>query len=236
MKKTWHLFALLFLSLFISCEEWEGIPMDFSDPQEIMPVLNVLPEELVTAFGEEHIHFGALPPDLSDISFKVEGMDYVTSIRYLFGPTDDDPYILSPTTPPSYDATLYFHHFMDQKESLAQHRLKTIDASQNIFIRDNDTVYVIGQNNQFTAYYTETIDDDDAGIPTNYMIVSGTLVRDENTQAVLGIKDYRIGKMIKSYEHHPRVPSYAPGTLEVKTHIGLSPYYVWDTLTDTSRY
>lgn len=200
--------------------------MDFSDPQEIFPILEVLPQDLVDAFGEENIHFGPTPPNMNDISFQVDGLNYVTSIRYLFGPSDDDEYILSTAAPPTYDATQYYHHFKNAIGNMAQHKLKTIDPSHNIFTRDNDTIYLIGQGSSFTAYYTETIQEEASGNPTNYIIISGTLVTDE--KGFVGVKDYRIGKKIKKYERRPVTPSYAPGTIEVKTHEGLSPQVSWD--------
>jgi len=229
MKRLRIVLVLLFLP-FVSCEDWIGIDADFTDPQEVTPMLEYLPQDLLDAFGEEYINFGPTPPDLSDISFKVNGLDYVTSIRYLFGPTDDDEYIISTTDPPTYDATIYYHHFMEQTEHIAKHNLKTIDPNNNIFFRHNDTVYVIGHDSLFTAYYQETIQDSLAGYPTNYIILSGTLVRDSGTQAFIGIRNYRIGKKIKKYLYRPIAPSYAPGTIEVKTHQELSPAHVWDTI------
>jgi len=230
MKRSRLVAVLLILLGFVSCEGMDGIDADLTDPQEVKSMMDFLPQDLLDAFGEENINFGPTPPDLSGVSFKVNGMDYVTSIRYLFGPTDDDEYIISTTTPPTYDATIYYHHFMDQTEHISKHNLKTVDASQNIFTRHNDTIYIIGHAPYFTAYYLETIQDSLSGRPTNYIILSGTLVTDPETQEFVGVRDYRIGKKIRNYEYRPITPSYAPGTIEVKTHEGLSPAHVWDTV------
>ena len=236
MKNLRSIILLLCLIPFVSCEDWTGINMDFSDPQEVLPILDALPQDLVDAFGVEYINFGPTPPNLSDFSFKVEGLNYVSSKRYLFGPTDDDEYILSTTNPPTYDATIYYHHFMDQTERLSKHKLKTVDASQNIFLRSNDTVYIIGHDSLFTAYYTETIPDPQSGNPSNHIIVSGTVVLDKNTDEFIGIRNYRIGKKIKSYDHRPEVPSYAPGTIEIKKHDELSLKHIWDTIPTSGNH
>lgn len=231
MRLSKALASILLLSLFslLSCEDWIGIEPDFTDPQEVQSIADALPQELLDAFGEENIHFGPTPPDISDLSFKVEGLDYEFSKRYLFGPTLDDPYILSHATPPTYDATIFYHHFMKQTEHIAQHKLKTIDPSQNILTRHNDTVYVIGHDSFFTVYYQETIHESSLGIPTNYIIISAELAHD-TTHQIIGVKNYRIGKLIKSVESLPITPSYAPGTIEIKQHLETSPVYLWDTI------
>lgn len=216
------------VSLVSACDKWEGIPLVFQDPQEILYLEEVLPSELIYAFGEEHIHFGPNPPDLDSITFKVEGMTYDTCIRYIYGPNGES--MIAPTAPPTYDGTRYYYHFWNHTEMLSSHKLKTIDPSGNTFIRTNDSTYIIGHDSVFTAYYTETILEPHSGNPTNYIILSGTVVRDKKTNAFLGIKNYRIGKMIKGYHHQPEIPSYAPGTIEVKRHDEFCARYVWDTI------
>lgn len=221
--------SLLFcLSWITACNKWEGIPIEFHDPQDIMFLEEVLPIELIHAFGEENIHFGPAPPNLNDITFKTEGMDYDTCIRYIFGPNGET--MLSPTAPPTYDGTLYYYHLWNHQEQLSSHKLKTVDPSGNTFIRTNDSTYVIGHDSAFTAYYQETILEPHSGNPTNYIIISGIVLRDPTTDEFIGIKHYRMGKMIKCYDHQPEIPSYAPGTLEVKRHDALCPRYVWDTI------
>ena len=218
----------LFLSLvcITACNKWQGIPLEFQDPQDTQFLEEVLPSSLIQAFGEEHIHFGPLPPNLEEISFKVEGMTYDTCVRYIFGPNGE--VMLSPTAPPTHEGTLYYHHFWNQKEQIAQHKLKTSDPSGNIFIRTNDTIYLIGHDSVFTAYCQETIPEPQSGNPTNYIIISGTVVRDPKDNTFVGIRNYRMGKMIISYKQQPDIPSYAPGTIEIKKHDGISFYYEWD--------
>lgn len=228
--KTLKIFlTLLFLTSVTTCKKWEGVPIEFHDPQEILSLAGVLPLELINAFGEEHIHFGPMPPDLNGISFKVEGMTYDTCIRYIFGPGGE--IMISPTAPPTHEGTHYYHHFWNYVEQLSQHKLKTVDPSGNIFVRTNDTIYIIGHDSVFSAYYRETILEPQSGQPTNYIIFSGTVLRDKKTNQFIGIKDYRLGKMIKSYAYQPEIPSYAPGTIEVKKHEGIAYPYDWDTRT-----
>ena len=227
MKTIRVWFILLLLSMLTSCQKWEGIPLEIKDPQDIQSLSEVLPEDLIYAFGEEHIHFGPTPPDLTDISFKVEGLTYDSCLRYIFGPNGET--ILSPTAPPTHEGTLYYHHFWNHEEQIAQHKLKTIDPSGNIFIRSNDSTFIIGHDSVFTAYYQETILEPQSGNPTNHIILSGTIVRDPVTKQFVGIRNYRMGKMIKCYDHQPEIPSYAPGTIEVKKHEGISLSFEWDT-------
>ena len=206
--------------------------MDFNDLQDIPILSDVIPQELLDAFGEENVNFGPKPPNLSDLSFMVNGLDYVYCKRYIFGP--NGTYMLSPTDPPTHEGTLYYHHFSNHWEHLSHHKLKTIDPSGNIFIRSNDSTFIIGHDSLFTAYFQETIEEPHSGNPTNFILISGTLVIDTTAHdSIIGIRNYRIGKLIKDYERQPEIPSYAPGTIEVKIHEGISLPCVWDTIRQT---
>lgn len=214
------------------CGAHDGIDFSFHEPHAVANVMETIPEDLVEAFGEEHFHFGPNPPDLNDLSFKVDGLQYVKAIRYVFGP-DGTP-IPSQAEMPPMDMTRYLHHFYDADRSFAGHRLKTIDPSNNQFLRQNDTVFVIGNNQNFTAYYIDSIQEYASGNPVNAVIVSGVIQRDSLGQ-FLGIDHYRIGKKILRYGHQPAVPSYAPGTIEVKQHESLCPAFEWDTIHQSSN-
>lgn len=227
MRRLLLILCLLVSGLLLSrCKEHEGIDFSFHEPQSVANVMGTIPEDLVAAFGEEYFHFGPNPPDLNDLSFRVDGLQYVKAIRYVFGP-DGNP-ILSQAEMPPVDMTRYLHHFYDADGGFSGHRLKTIDPSNNQFLRQNDTVFVIGNGQNFTAYYIDSIQEYSSGNPVNAVIVSGVIQRDTSGQ-FLGIDHYRIGKKILRYGHQPAIPSYAQGTIEVKTHEGLCAAYDWDT-------
>ena len=233
MRRLLPFLCLLVCGLLLSrCEEHDGIDFDFHKPHEVANVMETIPEDLVEAFGEEHFHFGTNPPNLKDLSFKVEGLQYVKAIRYVFGPNGNP--VLSHAEMPPMDMTRYLHHFYNTDGSLSGHRLKTIDPSNNQFLRQNDTVFVIGNHQNFTAYYIDSIQEYASGNPVNAVIVSGVIQLDSLGQFV-GIEHYRIGKKILRYGHLPAAPSYAPGTIEVKQHEGLCPAFIWDTLQPSSN-
>ena len=235
MKKT-VLFTTFFLSLVLmaSCSK-SGIDINITDPQQVKFIQEHIDTDLIDAFGVQYLHFGHTPPNLEDISFKVQGMDYKTCKRFLFNidPTQDP--IQSHADPPTYDGSTNYHHFFQHTESYASHKLKTIDPYNNTYTRENEIVYVIGDasSNCFTVYYEEEIQEEGSGHPTNGIIISGTLVYDANGQ-FLGIQDYRIGKKILRFKERPTpnaqgvIQSYAQGTIEVKTHAGLAPAEEWD--------
>lgn len=235
MRKT-VLFTSFLLSLLwiTSCSE-EGIDINVNDPQYVEFIDKHIDMDLIEAFGEENIHFGHTPPNLNDVSFKVETMDYVICTRYIFNIVPDQPPILSHADPPTFDGSRNYHHFSNHTENLASHKLKTINPYNNVFIRENDTVYVIGDasSNYFTAYYEEEIQEEGSGHPTNGVLISGFLVYDDQDQFI-GIKDYRIGKKILRYKERPTpnqhgiIEAFAEGTIEIKTHAGMAPAEKWD--------
>ncbi|MBQ3710695.1 MAG: hypothetical protein II887_08330 [Bacteroidales bacterium] len=236
MKKT-QLIPVIFLSLVMmaSCSK-TGIEVNIHDPQHIVFIHGfdenehiLIDQDLVDAFGEEYIHFGHTPPSLEGFSFKVRGMDYDTCIRFIFNVDPTQPPIQSHTDPPTYDPSVNHHHFYNHVENISSHKIMTSDSFNDTYTREKDTVYVIGDENthRFTAYYEEVLQEEGAGHPTNAIIFSGTVVYDDNDQFV-GIKDYRIGKKILKYRERPTIPSYAEGTIEIKTHSELSPVEDWD--------
>ena len=236
MKKTYLLSALfLCLAMITSCSE-EGIDIDVHDPQHIVFIHGqdgdgniLIDQDLVEAFGEEFIHFGHTPPDLEGISFKRQGMDYVSCVRYIFNVDPSQPPILSHTDPPTYDGATNYHHFFNHTENTATHRCKTIDSYNNTYLREIDPAYIIGVNesNCFTVYYEEVLQEEDSGHPTNAFLISGTLVYDDQGNFI-GIKDYKMGKKILRYKERPVIPSYAQGTIEIKTHSALSLAEDWE--------
>lgn len=231
MNRMKRVTVFLALSIaFLSCER-EGIDFDFNSPQDIQKVnLTLLNNnDLIEHFGESNIHFGPVPPNLEGISFKVTGMNYDYCERYVFGPTPDAPPIPSHVDPPTYEPSINHHHFFDHLQSISKHRMMTFGTHGDIYTKENDTIYVIGNNNNFTAYYIEKTTGEGSGNPTNAILISGTLVYDKDGKFI-GVEKYRIGKKILEFEYHPTIPTYAQGTIEIKRHDELSPRFEWDTI------
>ena len=231
MKKA-HAFIVILTCLLwatVSCNKEEGVTIDVIDPQFIDFVDVVIDDDLIEAFGAEHIYFGHTPPDIEGLSFYVQGMDYVLCKRYIFDTYNNNEPILSHADPPTYDGTRNWHHFYNHLENTSSHKMKSIDTHNDTYIRENETVYILGiaDSLTFTAYYEEVLQEEGSGHPTNGILISGRLVYDNNG-TLIGVKDYRIGKKILRYQEHPTTPSYAQGTIEIKEHEGVAPITDWD--------
>lgn len=225
MKRSF-LTVLLFSLLLVSCSEEESVSIDFNDPQKIL-FTNIIDTALINAFGVENIHFGHTPPSLDSISFHIPGMDFVLRIKYLFDENGE------PFLPPhqsnsagQYDATENYHLFCNHIENISRHILLTkgTHGPEDIHLRQNDTVYVIGSGNDFTVYYEESLQS--TGRPVNGILISGTLAFDPSGK-FLGVKNYRLGKKILEYKDPVPIGAqvYAPGTIEIKEHLTLSPFF-----------
>ena len=233
MKKTSIFLILLSLTWFF--QACNAVDFDFNDPQDIKTIQDAIQLEnadLWELFGEENIHFGPVPPSIGDsICFMVNGLYYDTCIRYIFDLYNNNEPILSHADPPVYDASTNVHLFHNQYQCIFQHELRTRDSYNSTYALHLDTAYIIGHDNVFTTYYVGKIGGN--GDPTVAMIISGTLVYDTitsgGTQTLVfkGVKDYLFGKKILKYEYQP-TNAYAPGTIEIKKHPGLSPSCEWD--------
>lgn len=236
MKNTFRFLVIIILaySLF-GCKPMD---LDFNNPNDVNPIqdefmfeLNgalVENNNLVELFGIENIHFGPVPPSWNDsICFKVDGMEYDTCVRFIYDTYNNNAIIPSYAAPPDYDASINVHLFFDKKQGVFKHEMKTRDPYANYYFLDLEKAYMIGHDSLFTTYYQgKTLGNGD---PTIIMIISGTLVFDKNTGEFIGVKDYKFGKKILKYESQP-TNAYAPGTMEIKTHIGLAPKCSWNDL------
>ena len=230
MKKT-HLFPVIVLGLVLmaSCSK-SGIDINITDPQHV-EFLQLIDTALLNAFEEEHIHFGHTPPNIDSLSFMVDSMEYVVCNRYKYHPITHEPVPSTYNGPGDFDASVYYHLFYHHIDNLSSHTLLSIGTggADDTFKRNNDTVYVIGSGNAFTAYYEEY--PDMPYHPTYGILVSGILEYHLDTvysatdtvihQTFVGIKDYRIGKMIMKYGQQPpyNAPVYLEGSVEVKKHL-----------------
>ena len=239
MKKNCRFLVIIGLACCLfSCSPLE---IEFNDPQEIETIHDAFLSELngsdnddmVLLFGEENINFGPIPPQWSDdICFRVEGMEYDTCIRYIFDIYNNNQPILSHADPPTYDGAINTHLFYDQDLCLFKHKMRIHDTYGVDYNLDLDKAQIIGHDNKFTIYYKGKIQGN--GDPTVVMLISGSPVYDtittNNTQTLVfkGVQDYIFGKKILDYDSQP-TNAYAPGTIEIKKHPGLSPSCEWDS-------
>ena len=225
---------LVFIGLafcFYSCTPLE---IEFNDPQDVELIHEAHSfidmngnlqsnNDLVELFGEGNIHFGPVPPTWGDsICFKINGMEYDTCVRFIFDTYNNNAIIPSHADPPEFDASVNTHLFYDQNQCVFKHKMNTRDTYGNNYFLDLKTAYIIGHDNLFTTYFQGKIEGN--GNPTVIMIISGTLVIEDGV--IIGVKDYIFGKKILDYDYQP-TNAYAPGTIEIKKHPGLSPCCEW---------
>ena len=240
MKRIHCLLSIISLTLCLfSCSK---LNIEFSDPQDVKTIhdeflfedLNkelLANDDLVELFGEENINFGPVPPTWdSTICFLVDGMDFIACDRYIFDPYHDNEIIHSHADPPVYDGSKNLHLFYDQTQCIYKHKMTTIDPYQNHYLMNMEKTYIIGHDALFTTYFQGKTEGN--GNPTVIILISGTMVFDTirpDSLVFKGIEDYIFGKKILDYEYQP-TNAYAPGTIEIKKHPGLSPACKWDDL------
>lgn len=239
MKKILLASLGLLILLLCSCKEDKdgGFDMNFHDIQDIKGLMESIDPDLLELFGEENIHFGHTPPNINDISFKVDTLRYDTCLRYVYVPAVDSV-MLSPSAPPVLENALYQHHFYHPIGNITRHKLNIHDRSYgNQYTQESDTVFIIGSGNSFTAYYELKIESEKDGNPTWDFLVSGTLVYD-STGAFIGVSGYRLGKKIVSVESPPTA-GYYTGTIMIMESFrngAISPQWEWDTIPDSRVY
>ncbi len=228
MKKTCFLLVFIALSVhFLSCSH---VDIEFSERDEIETIQDAFfynddNLDLIELFGEENIHFGPIPPTWNnDICFKVDGMYYDTCIRYIYDTHNNNEITLAHTDSPVYDASVNIHLFQDQNQCVFKHQMKTFDTYNNTYTLKLERTYIIGHDSLFTTYYKGKTSGN--GDPTAAIIISGTMVFD-SAGTFKGVRDYIYGKKILDYDYQP-TNAYAPGTILIKKHPGLSPSCEWE--------
>lgn len=237
MKKT-HFLPVFFLSLVMmaSCSK-SGIDVNIDDPQHI-EFLQVIDTALLNAFGEEYIHFGHTPPDFDSLSFLVDSMEYVVCRRWKYHPVYHTPVLSTFNGPGDYDPSDYYHLFYHHQNNLSSHTLLSIGSGgvEDTYKRNNDKVYIIGSGQAFTAYYEESPNMPFG--PTFGILISGVIVQD-TLGNLIGIKDYRYGKMYMKYEETPPFGAnvYLENSVEVKENKkALAPIFNPDTCTVWNQF
>ena len=246
MKKT-HLFPALLLSLFLMASCSKGVDININDPQHI-EYLDIIPSDLVEAFGQRNIHFGHTPPNLNNVCFYVDGLEYKVCQHYIYGPNNQP--VLS-NFPLDYDPIKYYHCFFNHIENIASDSLLYYGPGEDRFMMEYDNVFVIGSEKDssvFTAYFIER--PNSKYHPTNGILISGTLFKDTiidttfynnntiiDTTILEGIKNFRMGKKIIEYKDPlPAILDvYLPGSIDVKVK-DTAQFFLRDTCTRWQQY
>lgn len=168
------LFAVL-LMVLSSCLKESDQTILLNDPQDIPPITEQLPMDLLNLFGENYVHFGDQPP-IIDLEFKSLHEYVTTNLNPPFSP---QPGQLSPIT--------HYH-------KIERQYLQTADyvcmSSEETYCKVISPIYLTGYGDDFTAYFHEAPETD--GHPEHAVLFSGTLTPE-------GIKDFRIGYKIVRY-------------------------------------
>lgn len=182
MKNRSTCFAILLLLFLSSCLKEADETILVNDPQRIPFITDDRwPSELLELFGEENVNFGDTPPRL-ECEFKSNHQYVATNL-----PDGESPSIGSITP------VIHYHKFCNPYLQICKyHSMNSGENTEHII----DTVYIIGYEKKFTAYYLETWTT--IGRPTLAVVMSGELA-DE------GIVNYGYGYQIVSYadDHIP---------------------------------
>jgi len=190
---------------FASCTKNDKSTIVYPDPQIIPFLTEYLPMDLLELFGEENVNFGDMPPKLDGLEFKSQHTYVATNL--------DTPY--SPQ-PGQQTPVIHYHKFKRQYIAIAEYLSK---SSEEIVTHDIYPVYIIGDQNAFTAYYYETTTT--GGTPTHAVIMTGKIGDD-------GIKDYMYGYKIVRYNEEKPENVYPEGTIFIfKDTDGISEYETW---------
>lgn len=247
MKKT-QLLPIIFLSLLMmaSCSK-SGVDINFNDPQHI-DFLDIIPPDLVEAFGQENIHWGHTPPNLNNVCFYLDGLKYKVCKHYIYG-QNHEPVISNSQF--DSDPIKYYHCFFNHVENIASDSLLYYAPGEDRFMMAYDTVYVIGSEKDssvFTAYFIER--SNGRYHPINGILISGTFFKDTiidttfhnnnniiDTIILEGIKNFRMGKKI--IEYRDPLPAildvYLPGSIDVKVK-DTAQFFLRDTCARWQQY
>lgn len=206
---VWMVLALLALP---SCLKEGDATILVNDPQDIPFVTEYLPEDLLSLFGEENVHFGDQPP-VVDMEFKSMHEYVATNLQPPFAP---QPGQLSPIT--------HYHKINQQYLQIADYISMT---SEETYCKVVSPVYLTGYGNDFTMYYHEAPQTD--GHPEHAVLLSGTLSSN-------GVRNLMYGYKILKYNDSIVPPTVYPAhsIFIFKDHDGLAERCTWfdDSLID----
>lgn len=197
--------AVVALALTSCLKDGDDSSILLNDPQEIPFITEFLPEDLLTMFGEENVHFGDQPP--------VVNMEFVSNHEYVA--TSLQP----PFAPPvgTISPNKHYHKIVQQYLQIADYYSMSSEETQCHLITP---VYLTGYDMKFTAYYFEEPQTD--GSPVHATMFSGELTN-------AGVRNFRYGYKIVRYNDSIVPPTVYPANsiFIFKDHDGLAEKTVW---------
>lgn len=220
-QKTEKVFLIiLLLAVFSACsksdfgEDYQihtengSTSIMFTDLQKVPFITEYMKadRDLLELFGEENIYFGDTPPilctsDQPEFQFKADDGIYALAKSYVGGNCYDIP------RAGSIQPIKYYHRFYEQSESIIKYMCKTVEGETE-HLRSVDSVFLMGHDNCFTAFYYETTDT--PGHPLNAIIISGIKSNE-------GVENYRYGVKIVKYTTEDYDPSsvFGEGSIHI---------------------
>lgn len=206
MKKILFGIGVLLAALsFSSCTSNDESTIVYPDPQIIPFLTDYLPMDLLEYFGEENVNFGDMPPKLDGLEFKSQHTYDTTNLNTPYAPQ-----------PGQQTPVIHYHKFTQQYISIGEYLSK---SSEEVITHDIYPVYIIGDDNAFTAYYYETTTT--GGSPTHAVLMTGKI-------GANGIEDYMYGYKIVRYNEEVPANVYPAGTIFIfRDTDGISEYETW---------
>jgi len=197
--------AVIALALTSCLKDGDDSSILLNDPQEIPFITEFLPEDLLTMFGEENVHFGDQPP--------VVDMEFVSNHEYVALS------LQPPFAPPvgTISPIKHYHKIVQQYLQIADYYSMSSEETQCHLITP---IYLTGYGKKFTAYYFEEPHTD--GSPVHAAMFSGELTN-------AGVRDFRYGYKIVRYNDSIVPPTVYPvnSIFIFKDHDGLAEKSVW---------
>lgn len=220
MKKS-SIFCTLALSLALfSCTQNTESTIIFPDNQRIPDINTYMPMDLLEAFTNENLNFGDNPPDLR-YQFKADSLMVIYADA--FSSTGESLY--DTTTDFGY-AFAYYHNLYYQHMGLGEYdfTIKEDDGYGGYLITSSDSVYIMGEDPYFTAFFYETRNNPPKTEPRHAVIISGEVTPN-------GIKNYVYGYQVMGYGNltplwEPRFPKEG-SIIIIKDSDGLAEYDNW---------
>lgn len=198
--------SLMVLLAFPSClKDGDGSSILLNDPQEIPLITDFLPEDLLTMFGEENVHFGDQPP--------IVDMEFVSNHEY--AATSLEP----PFAPPvgTVSPIKHYHKIDQQYLQIADYYSMSSEETNCHLL---SPVYLTGSGKKFTVYYYEEPHTD--GSPVHAALFSGELTD-------TGVRNFMYGYKIVRYNDSIVPPTVYPvnSIFIFKDHDGMAEKTLW---------
>ena len=219
--KNITLFLTLALSFALfSCTHNTSNTIIFPDNQKIPDINTYMPMDLLEAFTNDNLHFGDNPPDLR-CQFKADNLKVVFADAV--SSTGD---VLFDTTTDFGHGFAYYHSIYYQHMGLGEYdfTLKENDGYGGYIITSCDSVYIMGEDPYFTAFFYETRNNPPKTEPRHAVIISGKAGPTGIEEYVYGYKVMGYGNLTPLWESHFPIEG---SIIIVKDSDGIAEYENW---------